>query len=259
MSSDGTTPNAPAKLDPQQLHKMTEAMGADLRALKERLDRELAEKDALVKQREAEQKEMETLRSHMNQVKEEKKRHFAGMIQTDVKPFLENLRKNGENDERFTNSLDRFEENLNKGLNDAFMDQDSMATLQTIRAAASANQVTSSKLEELFQSQKQWEEKFGSLQKENEELLAKTAAAAEKEKMVEELKKELAELKAVQEKTVANVESHFEKPAAEAPVTQQQTQEQPQIVTATASSSDAYFNGFETLFDFKPRENWRSN
>lgn len=262
------------KMDEQQLHQMTEVLGADLRSMKSQLESERAEKQRLIDEAAAREQEFKQMQDNMNAVKEEKRQHFEGMIKSSVDPFLADLRKSGENDARFTESVDRFRQNLNKGLDGAFMDKNDMAAFQTIRAAASANQVTSSRLEELFQSQKQWEEKFNELETEKKALEAASSdavkAASEgealKDKMLADLKKELSELKAIHEKNVNNVEAHFEggttptAPVPEVPeVPAMPAADAPPVAVAATASSDHYYNGFETLFDFKPRNNWRSN
>lgn len=281
----------PKTLDPTQLQKMTEVLGNDLRSIKEELDRERKEKQRIMEEQKAKEEEFHRMREHLNAVKEEKKQYYSGMIDQKVKPFLDDLRKQSENDPRVSDSLNLFQEQLNKGLDNAFMDPQELATLQVAVAASAANQVTSSKLEELFQSQKQWEEKFSSLQKEKEALEAAKAEAQKKleedgtlkEKMVEDLKKELAELKAKHEKSLNNVEGHFEDvdtkmedvkapeaavagtvvgttggspPEVAAPPAATNTVSQ--TVAATASDS-TFYGGFNTLFDFTPRNNWRSN
>lgn len=266
-------------MDATQLKKMSETLSTDLRRIKEQLDKELKEKEVMKKENEARIAEMEKLRSQVNAVKEEKKQTFSGIIEKDIKPYLESLRKSGESDSRFTSSVDVFEESLNKGLDDAFMSPESMAQLQVVRAAASANQVTSSRLEELFQSQKEWETKFQALQDEKAKLEEQTTISAKeleeqnaaKEKVLEELKKELAELKAVHEKSktnINNVEAHFKENEQVAkdtsnPIDQTTSSEVAppvaQTVAATASSKSNFCNGFETLFDFTPRSDWKRN
>lgn len=279
--------SAKKNMDPSQLQKMTEVLGADLRTIKEELEKERKEKQRILDEQKAKEEEFARMQQHLNAVKEEKKQYYSGMIDQKVKPFLDDLRKQSENDPRVNDSLNLFQEQLNKGLDNAFMDPQELATLQVAVAASAANQVTSSKLEELFQNQKQWEEKFTALQKEKEEIEAAKKEAQKKleedstlkEQIVENLKKELAELKAKHEKSLNNVEGHFEEdtkmedvkttadtnpvssssdaaipPAAAAAATPAVSQ----TVAATASDS-TFYGGFNTLFDFTPRHNWRSN
>lgn len=280
-------PSAQKTLDPTQLHKMTEVLGADLRSMKEQLEKERAEKQRIIDEQKAKEAEFAKMQEHLELVKKEKKQYYSGMIDNKVKPYLEGLREQSKNDPRMNDSLNLFQEQLNSGLENAFMDPQQLATLQVAVAASAANQVTSSKLEEMFQTQKQWEEKFNALQKEKEEIekaRGDTAKQLEesntlKEKMVEDLKKELAELKAKHEKSLNNAEGHFEQapkmedvkePAVPADGTQvppQTTMAPPAIpsipqqqttVAATASDKN-FYGGFNTLFDFTPRDSWRSN
>lgn len=264
------------QMDNSQLVKMSDALSKDLRAMKEQLDNERREKELLIKAQQERDVELEELRKHMSSIKDEKKKHFSAMIESDVKPFLNTLRESGKEDERFTQCVDKFESNMNAGLEDAFMNEDQMAQLQVLRAAASANQVTSSKLEELFKSQKEWESKFSALQNEKDDIIKSRSemeeelkkANIEKEKLVEDLKRELEELRSTHNKTkenIKNVDSHFhgnspvtENTEAPATTSAQETSnmETQQTVTATASNTK-YYNGFETLFDFAPRTNWR--
>lgn len=273
-------------MDPTQLHKMNEVLGADLRSMKEELEKERKEKERILSETKVRDEEFARMQQHLNTVKEEKRQYYSGMINDKVKPFLDDLRKQSQDDSRMSTSINLFQDELSSGLDNAFMDPKQLATLQVAVAASAANQVTSSKLEELFQSQKQWEEKYGLLQKEKEALqVAKEEAAKTlsesndtKEKMVEALKKELEELKAKHEKSINNVEGHFEgdtkmedvkdTPSAPAPaagattaaVTAPVAGAAPvtsQTVAATASDSN-FYGGFNTLFDFAPRESWRS-
>ena len=271
-------------MDPAQLHKMTEVLGADLRTIKEELEKERKEKQRIIDEQKAREDEFNRMQQHLNAVKEEKKQYYSGMIDSKVKPFLDDLRKQSENDPRVNDSLNLFQDQLNKGLDNAFMDPQELATLQVAVAASAASQVTSSKLEELFQSQKQWEEKFTALQKEKEEIESAKVEAQKKmeetstlkEQMVENLKKELAELKAKHEKSLNNVEGHFEGEAkmedvkddapattsvpASAPAAPENTTAPAVSQTVAATASDrTFYGGFNTLFDFTPRQNWRSN
>lgn len=273
-------------MDPAQLHKMTEVMGADLRNIKEELKREREEKERIIKEQKEREEEFNRMQKHLNTVKDEKKQYYSGVIDDKVKPYLEALRKQSDGDARLGDSLNHFQKQLDDGLDNAFMDPSQLATLQ-VAVAASAdaaaaeakNQVTSSKLEELFQSQKQWEEKFSSLQKEKEEI-EKVKTETEKKmeesnsvaaKLAEELKKELSELRAKHESTITNAEGHFDKAAdvamTDAPATDNTTPavvdtpahvDTPAPVAVTATASKNFYGGFDTLFDFTPRE-WKSN
>lgn len=253
-------------MDPEQLHKMSEVLGQDLVKARQALEQEREEKEKLAREREEMRREFEQMKQQMDMVKDEKRQQYTKMIESKVKPFLEELKTKGEaGDSRLSSSVSRFQDNLNKGLENAFMDPDSLATLHVAVAASSANQVTSSKLEELFQSQQQWETKFSDLKKEKTELeAAQTTASAELEARNKELAALAAELAALKEKfstSVNNTASHFVptdtlSSELEAPA--------PQMVTATASATTAgttttpsISTGFDSLFDFTPTSSWK--
>jgi chromosome segregation ATPase len=259
--------NTPQQVsDEAQYRKMSEVLSGKVRTMQEELERERAERARVEEERARAQKEYEEerarvqkeheeMRAHLDRIKQEKKQEFSHVIAQDVRPFLDGLKKS----ERAAPSIQHFERMLEKGLEDAFMDENSLATLNTIRAAASSNQVTSSKLEEMFQNQKAWEEKLAVLQKEKQEAEERARAQEEeKVRMLEELRKELAELKQAKQaadENIKNVESHFESaPAAPAPATSAPA---PPVITATASSSTES-TGLGTLFSFEPRTNWKS-
>lgn len=280
-------------MDPQQLKKMSEVLSHDLRKIKQELEEEKKEKARIAEEQKAREEEYARMKEHMDRIREEKKQYYSGIIDQKVKPYFEDLRKNSENDARMTESIARFEKQLDTGLNDAFMDPDQLATLQVAVAASAANQMNASKLEELFQSQKQWEEKFGAMQSEKEALAKATEEAkkqldesnALKDKMVEDLKKELAELRAKHEKSINNVEGHFEEgtdvkmedvaqsgqvpaqaPAQTTPTpvtggpppAQAPAQAAPATTVQATASKSHFYKGFETLFDFTPGDDWRT-
>jgi flagellar biosynthesis GTPase FlhF len=270
-------------MDPAQLHKMTEVMGADLRSMKDELQREREDKERIVKEQKVREEEFIRMQGHLNAVKEEKKMHYSTVMDKQVRPYLEGLRKSGGDDKRLDDSLSNFQQQLDVGLDNAFMDPSQLATLR-VAVAASAdaeaakekNQVTASKLEELFQTQKQWEEKFNSLQEEKNTLeqtrtdtqKEMETANTTKEQMVEDLKKELAELKAKHDTTLNNAEGHF-KPDADVAMTNVTPTISapvapvapilPTVTTIEATASSNFYGGFDTLFDFTPRDGWRSN
>lgn len=280
-----TDSNISKNMDPTQLHKMAEVLGTDLRAVQDELHKEREEMKRMIASHKERDDEYNRMERHLNTVKEEKKQYYSNVIDNKVKPYLEGLRRQSDGDARLGDSLSQFQQQLDVGLNNAFMDPSQLATLQVAvaasadaEAAKAKNQITSSKLEELFQSQKQWEEKFQTLQKEKDDLeQVKTNnhkemedSNATKEKMVEELKKELEELKAKHDSTLTNAEGHFNKEAdvamTDVVTTTTNGARVPNVVpminhaTVAATASDIHYHGgFSTLFDFTPRESWRSN
>jgi chromosome segregation ATPase len=264
-------------MDPVQLKKMTETLGEDVRALKHQLETINAEKERLAREKAVRDEEFERLNKAMTMVKEEKKRNFSEVVQTDVKPFFERLKK--DQDPRLVENMAIVEDQISNGLEDAFMKPNDMALFQTVRAANSALTATSQELERMFKSERDWTEKFNALQKEKMEYevraresnKAAEEAQALKEKTIEDLKGELAKLKAVHSKNLAAVENHFDTEDATKntppPETGTDTTPKPSVndaapttVRAEASNrNSSFYGGFETLFEFKPNAGWRNN
>lgn len=267
------------QMDPEQLMKMTERLGADLRAMKQQLEAVNAEKERIAAEKAERDAAFEKLNRDMEVVRDEKKRNFSELVETDVKPFFQNLKK--DQDPRVVENVAIVEQQIANGLNDAFMDKNDMALFQTVRACNSALTATSQELERMFQSEREWTKKFNELRDEKEAEMQKNAAAAAaaeeeralKDKALEDLKAELSKLKAVHTKNLAAVENHFDE---KTPEQEQAPVEEPPAdgVPANASSvplatettvraeasnrSTKYYGGFETLLDFRPRTNWRS-
>ena len=268
-----------AQMDPVQLKKMTESLGEDICALKQQLDAANAERERLVSEKTNRDAEFERLNKDMTQVKEEKKRNFSEVIQKDVKPFFERLKK--DQDPRLVENMALVEEQISSGLEDAFMQPNDMALFQTVRAANSALTATSQELERMFQSEREWTERYNTLQKEKDEYEVKTNEASEahtlKDKALEELKAELAQLKAVHSKNLAAVENHFddtEGGVATAVGTTVRAETGTAATTGTVAAvaavgttvraeasnrSTKFHGGFETLLDFRPTTGWRDN
>lgn len=263
-----------AEMDPEQLRKMTEVMSADIRELTNRLNSQRQENERLMKEQAERDAKYEELNKNWTAIKEEKKRNLADIVSTQVKPFLEELKK--DQSETLVENVNTFEGTLNQGLENAFMDKSEMAMLQTVQAAASAMKATSSELERMFQSDKAWTEKFGALKKEHEEYTSKTAEelkkakeeAELKDKLLTDLKSELEGLKSIHAKNVMAVDNHFEESKQESQPTETSaeagttgtTDAAPAVVDATASNQKS--TGFNTLFDFdgyKPNMNWKNN
>lgn len=279
-----------AMMDAQQLQKMNEALGSDVRALKKELERARAEKerferereeerarlDAIEKERAAERAQMEELARNWNMAKEEKKRGLSEVVEGEVRPFLQKL-KEGQSPQLVEN-LSNFEnEVIAKGLDNAFMEPTQMASFATIQAAASQMAATSSKLEEMFQSDKAWAEKYAKLQKERDEVITKNEEALRaaqeektlKEKMLDDLKKELDGLKKLHAKNMMSPDNLLEgeeattdETTAETTTTTTPAVDAPTAtVTATASNQQTV-SGYNTLLNFngyKPRTDWRDN
>lgn len=276
-----------AQMDPIQQQKMTESMSHDLREAKKQLLAFAAEKEKMMADKEARDIEYERLNKDMSVVKEEKKRNFSEVVDKDVTPFFQSLRK--DQDPRLVENVDMIEQQIATGLNDAFMNANDMALFQTVRAASSAMTATSAELERMFQSDRAWADKFAALQKEKDDVELKNQESLKsavderelKEKAMEALQEELEKIKAVHSKNLSAVENHFDGDAAvattesDAPVADVDATAVGGVpanspatpidggtttVRAEASSrSTKYLGGWETLFDFKPKTCWRDN
>ena len=162
------------------------------------------------------------------------------------------------------------------------MDNKEKSLLRFVESVASAEKITSSTLAQMLKTEQEWGKKYEDLMKQKEEIEKAVGEKAKelvessalKEKMIEDLKKELDELKATaakaQEQASANpnnVHGHFDEKEGEQKQTQEAPMEtdvveappaatqQPTEVTATASSNALKF---DSIFDFRPRRNWRS-
>lgn len=254
-------------VEEDRFRRMSEALSNDLvveRKKAEQIAREKAELEKALKEREEALKAREDefrsreeayqrMQSQVDAIKEEKKKQFEGIIQKEVRPYLEQLRKSAPDNTQFSTSIDTFESQLSKGLDNAFMDKESMATLQTIHAAASANQVTSSKLEEVFQNHKTLQTRVEAAEKAKEDidlLLKKTQE--EKDKEIEELKKTLDELHKKHTEAAANINN------AKAHFPMEDEVENNTATVAATASSDSSAGQFGSLFSFDINPNWRA-
>jgi hypothetical protein len=293
------------QMDPEQLKKMTERLSADLRAVTKRLEAADADKERLSAEKterdvafEKLNRDMDVVRGEKTErdvafeklnrdmavVRDEKKRNFSELVETDVKPFFQNLKK--DQDPRVVENVSIVEQQIANGLDDAFMNKNDMALFQTVRACASSLTATSQELEKMFQSEREWTAKFNTLRDEKEANEAKAVESTKlieseralKEKALDDLKEELAKLKAVHTKNLAAVENHFEADAEVAPGGDELTSEletrnssapansaavpieSSTTIRAEASNrTSKFYGGFETLFDFQPRTDWRNH
>ena len=250
---------------------IAKTLANDLRTLKAELDKEREMRNKAEARERERQEYLDKLESSVNQVKEEKKVQYGRILDEDVMPYLDKLKKeSASSDPKLNTAIEQMEGTLKTGLDNAFMDESENNTLRLVSAIASADKHRSSDLERLLRTEQEWGQKYEDLMKQKTEIEAANELKAKeleesatlKEKMVEDLKKELEELKATAEKTKSNInntEAHFEKDsklednATESPVTLTQTP----VVQATASGNKRS-NGIDSLFDFRPRADWYS-
>lgn len=274
----------------EELHKMTSAMAEDLRAMKEQLDKERKEREQLLDQMKERETHTAALEKTVEQVKDEKKKVYSNIINEDIKPWMEKKREAAKDDDELMKSIDHIDTSLQTGLDNAFMEPKEKSLLRFVESVASAEKVTSSTLAAMLKTEQEWGKKYEDLMKQKEEIEAKASEKAKeleestalKEKMVEDLKKELEELKATAAKAKEqaeanpnNVEGHFSaekqgdsqvgqkvapmetcSDTSNIPPAATSVEPAAPAVTATASSSA---NTFESIFDFRPRANWRSS
>jgi len=276
-------PASGGKLNESQIKKMNDVMSAELRALKNKMAEIEAEAKRVASEKEDLAQKFSKAQESLDVVKEEKKHQFGSVIDKSVKPFIDELRENVAADAMAAKSISLFENHLNDGLQDGFMDPMSRANYEFAAVASAAtqryksdlekvtseHQITSSKLEKLFQAEKEWQEKLQAIQAEKEAIAAEKEntvksleeANALKDKMVADLENELKALGAIQNKNIANTKSHFDTPAetetSEPVPVETETLESaaPTAVEATASSSSD--RGLGSLISFERRTDWR--
>jgi hypothetical protein len=277
-----------AVMDPTQAARMDDMVRSDLRERVKELEALKAEKAEYLKDVEARSMEYENMKGQLEAVKDEKRRNFSEVVSSQVTPFMEVLKKDKSPSE--IKAMTRYEENINSGLDNAFMTDDEQAMYTTVTAAASQavaaaskTATMSSELERLFQSDKAWDEKYSALQKERDDgrvanETAMTLAAdesAQKETMLETLRKELGELKELHSKNMMSADNLLEGSDATAPTTDSieplasaasaatmsMQAEAPTVIAATASS--ASYNSYDAIFakidDYKETPDWRMN
>jgi predicted nucleic acid-binding Zn-ribbon protein len=205
----------------QHVSKVAESLTIENRKIKLQLDEMLAEKKKLDDERllfESERKQLDekykVINNQVERIKNEKRAHLKNVIDTDINPYLESIMKNNSDDVRLNESINLFKNSVNRDMDSgAFMDVEKESELRVIHAMASAGQVTSSKLDEIFQARKEWEVKMTKL-KEEKDLQEKQMKEItdDKEKAIMELKRELEMIKSQKDKiqnTIKNVDSHF--------------------------------------------------
>jgi len=259
---------------------MAEVMSAELRALKSKMaeveeeaKRVAAEKDELFQKYNRAQEDLDV-------VKEEKKREYDNVIKKDIKPYLDEIRGSVADDPALAESVDLIESKLNASAQEGIMSRDKLADLQFVVQASANTQryknqlekandehkITSSKLEKLFQADKEWQERFKAAQETSAAELKKLEEAnALKDKMVADLEAELKALGAKKETDIADTNSHFETPAQQsssssstAPVLSEPVQE-PESMTVEATASSNSDIGLGSLISFEKRTDWRRN
>lgn len=257
----------------EELHKMSQAMAEDIRALKTQLDKERDERKRIEEELSKRENHYKELESTVEKVKAEKKDVYGHIINEDIKPWMTRFKEKVKDDKELVQSFDTIDSTLKKGLDNAFMNEEEKSLFRFVESVASADKVTSSTLAQLLRTEQEWGQKYEDLMKQKEAIEKEAAmrskeleeSTALKEKMVEDLKKELEELRATAmraQNNINNVEGHFEG-AAPAVETGAPPAVVPAVVpavgaptvTATASRNKGKF---DSIFDFRPRTDWRT-
>ncbi|GBG28627.1 Hypothetical Protein FCC1311_048482 [Hondaea fermentalgiana] len=249
---------------PEHVRKMTELLTAELNQMRAQLkaatehkaqleEERKAYEDNLAREREKYEKDIsqesekyaslqqqaELYKSQVAEMNAAKREKYQELINNNVKPFFETVQKSVP-DKQVAASLQAYNDRLNETLNNEIIGKDDDMQMHAICAMASAHMSQSSKLEELFSSNAEWEKKMAEKEAEykkmNEEI---TSKSAEKDKALEALQKELEAIRGKlteQSGKISDVESHFES---------EEKQAMPEV-TATASSASS---GYSSLFD----------
>lgn len=216
----------------------------------------------------------------LENVRKQKKEQYKEIVNENVKPFLEKLRAESNNNTKLASAIDYIETDVNAAVEKGCIDPKDDNTVTFITAVASADKVRSSDLQRLLQTEEQWGKQMEELKQQKEEL-EKQAAEKDKEyqeakelqdKLVEQLRAELREIQTTAEKTKENInnqEAHFTEKEAVVESTPMESDavpassEEAKVVQATASGSKTssginQLMDFQPLFTFKPDPNWRT-
>ena len=277
MAQPEQTEEKASDIDDAHAQKMTEVMSAELRALKSKMAQIEEEAKRVSDEKNELLEKYSRAQQDLDVVKEEKKKEYDNVIKKDIKPFLDELRGSATEDPAFAESVDLVESKLNATAQKGIMSRENLADMQLMVQASAATQrykselekannehkVTSSRLEELFQADKEWQKRFEAAKESNEMELKKLREENElKEKMLADLSAELKALGAKKEKDIADSNSHFETStetqqstsSTTAPPLTEPTAE-PMTVEATASSNAD--SGLGSLISFKKTTDWR--
>lgn len=261
-----------------QYAHMAKGLAEDLKILQAELQEQKRLREEAEKRENERLEYLKQLEANVEQVKTEKKEQYGKILSEDVNPFFQKMKEQAKQDPKLVGAIEQMENTLKTGHENAFMKPEEQNTLRLVSAIASADAIRSSDLERLLKTEAEWGAKYEDLMKQKTELEEQTAAKAKeleeaanlKEKMVEDLKKELEELKAQASKNINNSDAHFEKKEESTEEVTPKAMETDQtvaapvesapvaapVVQATASSQKR--GGIDTLFDFRPRADWRT-
>lgn len=262
----------------QHMSKISESLNKENRMLQLKLEELEREKQAMADERkrveeerlriEQEKKSLEDryneASQHIEKMKREKRAEFEHVLQNDINPYLDKLAESNKENPKLLNSINHFKGEIQNDLQTGdFLKDEKENNFLLVHAMASAGQVTSSKLDEIFQARKDWENKMELLKKEKEQKESELSSMnEEKEKMIEQLKKELETVK----NNIKNVDGHFDQEVKDQIMMDQVSssssssstmEENTPMITATASNNRN--RGYNSLYQIKPVTNWYTN
>ena len=243
----------------QHLAKVSEALAQENRQMKLKMEEMEAmnkkaeeERNAFTLEKQQMEQKYKEINSHIEKIRAEKKQHLEGVVNNEIKPYLNQLVQSNTKDDKLAKSVEMFNRTMEQDLDSgAFMNDVKESNIRLVHAMASAGQMTSSKLDEIFQARKEWEAKMTILKQEKEEQEQKVKQVTdEKEKAISDLQKELSAIRS----NINNVEGHFKTNAPVVPEESIRINEQPQSISATASKEQS---GYDSLYSIKPIS-WRN-
>jgi septal ring factor EnvC (AmiA/AmiB activator) len=250
---------------------MCKALSNDKRVLNQELAQNKKSSAEFEEKLRAQAVHMKALEENMGRIKEEKKVQYKSMLDAEVLPYFKKLHEGSGSD---SSAIDAMEHTLQKGLENAFMDPAESDTLRFVSAVASADKVRSSDLERLLRTEAEWGAKCESLMLQKTAMEQQTASKLETDgaasklqnTLMEDLKRELAELKATAAQAAENVlntDAHFDAKVGQSSATRELAAPAAPVVTesvsATASADAGAGRGMNSLFDFKPNFGWRTS
>lgn len=226
----------------------------------EELEKEHQEMDKARLAMEEEKKSLEDKFNEANKlaerVKAEKRTQLETVIQNEINPYLEKLAESNKENPRLLASIDNFKKMTEDDLQTGdFLDDKKENNLMLVHAMASAGQVTSSKLDEIFQARKDWENKMEEIKNEKTKLEQTYQETTEEQKKeIEKLKKQLEDAN----NNIKNVDSHFDQDSKKNVMEENRPEnvlESTPAITAIASNDNS--TGYNSLYKIQPI-NWRS-
>lgn len=279
--STGTSVNSNMATNNEAVSKM---MAANLRKLQDELKAEREARAKIEKERmELEEKSKEEMANRQRIESEfklaqdrlgsyiDRDREMLESIYTgEMRPVIDSIVKA---DEKLALPFQDFDQQIHEDIASAFNENKrKKSTFDVVRAMASAHAMKSSELENLFQTNRKWEEDMHQMKVEHESLASKAKEMEDlKNKEIEDLKSLLADLKKKYEHSqdnINNTESHFTDDNAMSSSSSSSTPietgmpppafQQSQTIMATASRNPtARSRGYGTLFDVTPTSDWR--